>query len=455
MGSDSKTGPSLAQAFAERWLARCGMPRAPLEQALGERLSGIDTCPAALWARSGAMALTGLRDGRPAPGPAGIAVAAAGFCAALQTLSNGFRDLDGTRLLGERAALLGLTRAGQIAPGGSARLLEAADGWLAVNLARDEDWASLNAWLESSVVRSQDPSDQTEDVWRSIARVTRSRPVGQLTERGRLLGLPIAPAARADAVRLPPLVVRPLSAPVAHASSPLVIDLSAMWAGPLCSQLLSYTGARIVKVESIARPDGARAGEARFFNLLHAGQETVALDFRSKAGRDALHTLVRRADIVLEASRPRALQQLGIDAEALVRGQPGKIWTSITGYGRSGVGGNWAAFGDDAAVGAGAAWAAADAAGESEPLFCADAVADPLTGLAAATATLAAWQRGGGVLLDVSMAGVVNDALKATPVSPVASTCLEAASPQARIPNQPARPLGADTERVLHELSQC
>ena len=39
-------------------------------------------------------------------------------------------------------------------------------------------------------------------------------------------------------------------------------------------------------------------------------------------------------------------------------------------------------------------------------MFCADAVADPLTGLTAASACLEALSRGGRWLLDVSMAGV-------------------------------------------------
>ena len=39
---------------------------------------------------------------------------------------------------------------------------------------------------------------------------------------------------------------------------PLVVDLSALWAGPLCAHLLGLAGARVVKVESLGRPDGAR-----------------------------------------------------------------------------------------------------------------------------------------------------------------------------------------------------
>jgi crotonobetainyl-CoA:carnitine CoA-transferase CaiB-like acyl-CoA transferase len=57
------------------------------------------------------------------------------------------------------------------------------------------------------------------------------------------------------------------------------------------------------------------------------------------------------------------------------------------------------AFGDDASVAGGlVAWEA-----EDEPVFCGDALADPVTGIIAAAAVLEAVAAGGGVLLDVSM----------------------------------------------------
>jgi hypothetical protein len=60
------------------------------------------------------------------------------------------------------------------------------------------------------------------------------------------------------------------------------------------------------------------------------------------------------------------------------------------------------AFGDDAGVAAGAvSWKA-----DGQPLFCGDAVADPLTGLHAVVAALAFWQRGERALLDINLCDV-------------------------------------------------
>src|SRR5439155_480481 len=82
-----------------------------------------------------------------------------------------------------------------------------------------------------------------------------------------------------------------------------------------------------------------------------------------------------------------------IAAERFLADEDGpRVWLSITGYGQEDA---RVAFGDDAAVGGGLV--VEDAAG---PCFCADAVADPLTGLFAADACLAALADGGRVRLD-------------------------------------------------------
>ena len=68
--------------------------------------------------------------------------------------------------------------------------------------------------------------------------------------------------------------------------------------------------------------------------------------------------------------------------------------------------GEWVGFGDDAAVAAGlVAW------DEAGPCFCADAAADPATGLLAALAVVDHLAAGGRWLLDVALARVAAAAL--------------------------------------------
>src|SRR5439155_13426947 len=112
---------------------------------------------------------------------------------------------------------------------------------------------------------------------------------------------------------------------------PVVVDLSAMWAGPLCAHLLGLAGARVIKVESTTRPDGARFGPPAFFQWMHAGHQELVLDFRTELPE--LSRLIAEADVVIESSRPRALRQLGIEAEAVVATGRPSTWVRITGYG--------------------------------------------------------------------------------------------------------------------------
>jgi len=374
--------------------------------------SGGDEAIAA-WAASGAMWLTGHPEGPPLSPAAAVIPALEAAADALGRLAadrgGGVRGaaLDVGELLTGRAALRGLHRQGRVSANGSCRLLPTADGWAAVNLARPSDVQAVAALVERVV-----DGDAVAVLARGLARLSGA----ELIERATLLGLPAAVLPTEPSPGPAPFVaqrVGPTRSGDAAPARPLVVDLSAMWAGPLCARLLGQAGLRVVKVESTRRLDGARRGHQGFFDWLHGGHESVALDLSSSSGLAALRQLLARADVVIESSRPRALAQLGIDAEAVVAGRPGTTWISITGYGRTGTAGQRVAFGDDAAVAAGLV--AYDH--EDRPVFCADAIADPITGLYAALAALASLAAGGGHLVEVAMAAAVATTL-AWPAEP-------------------------------------
>jgi crotonobetainyl-CoA:carnitine CoA-transferase CaiB-like acyl-CoA transferase len=336
--------------------------------------------PVADWARSGVMALTG-RPGGPPLVPPGRAATIANELAARFAEVTGVQ-VHGARLLSERAAFTGQRRRGPVSAGGACRLLRAADGWAAVSCARPDDPALLGALIGQ---------DMADDPWPALTRWLRDHTGAELAERAELLGIAAAPVVH----RVVPQVLSRAEDP-RPLGGLLVADFSALWAGPLCAHLLGLAGARVVKVETPWRPDGARRGNAAFYQLLHAGHRSVVLDPHTSAGREAMAALVDAAGVVIESSRPRALAGFGLDAAAAAA--KGTTWVSITAYGRAS---DRVGFGDDVAAGAGLV--ARDAQGT--PLFCGDAIADPLTGLSAAV--LAASAPAGGALLDVSMSGVV------------------------------------------------
>ncbi|MBH0778054.1 CoA transferase [Nocardia bovistercoris] len=389
------------------------------------------------WAESGIVALTGHADGSVVAPPGRGATRARELSSWMATCAG--VDVDGARLLGERAAFDGLRRRGAVSAGGACRLLRSADGWVAVSCARPDDPPLLGAMIGDDL--------DAGDPWPAVAEWVRVHDGRELAERAELLGIAAWPVSseRATAPEVPISLPRSVE-------GLLVVDFSALWAGPLCAHLLGLAGARVVKVETPQRPDGARLGNPAFYALLHHGHESVVLDPRDTADRRAIAALVDAADIVIEASRPRALAGFGLDAEAAAA--RGTTWISITAAGRAS---NRIGFGDDIAAAAGLI--AHDETGA--PLFVGDAIADPLTGLTAAA--LAMSRTSGGMLWDISMTEVVARTLTPEPAPLVrrhgdswsldtAIGPIPVAAPTARTPAGSAPESGADTEHVLRSL---
>ncbi len=300
----------------------------------------------------------------------------------------------GRGLLTGRAELLGLPPAGSTSSGGACRLLRAADRWIALSLARPDDVAAIPAWL------GDEPSSDVDvdDPWPLVRESVRSRQARGLVEQATLLGM--ACAAVGEETDRRRTLDEPLgSAPTRPVEGARVLNLASLWAGPLAGHLLHRLGAQVTKVESTSRPDGGRQQPA-FFDVLHAGHDFVTLDWSTAEGRDELRDRLMSADVVIEGSRPRALEQLGIDARSIVRNGP-RVWISITGHGRSGANAARVGFGDDAAAAGGLLeWV------DDTPRFVGDAVADPLAGLTAAVAVVDALASGGRHLIDVALSRV-------------------------------------------------
>ncbi|WP_280436160.1 CoA transferase [Nocardia carnea] len=378
------------------------------------------------WLDSGVPALTGYSDGPPLIPPGSAASMARRQTERIAAITGGRVRLDGARLLSERAAFTGSRRGGTLSAGGHCRLLPTADGWAAVSCARPDDPVLLGALV---------CGDVGDDPWPAVTDWLRTHTGAELAERAELLGLAAGPVDSAPAEVPQPLDVRPVA-------GLRVIDFSALWAGPLCAHLLGLAGARVIKVETPTRPDGARAGSPEFYRLLHGGHESVVLDPGDGGQRRALRELVASADIVIEASRPRALLGFGLDAEEFVAS--GGTWVSITAHGRDS---NRIGFGDDIAATAGLV-ACPDG---NTPLFVGDAIADPLTGLTAAVLAMSAPADGAGHLWDIAMSGVVAATLgPGSATVPVDESTV--AVPRRRTPIGTAPESGRDTFAVLTEL---
>jgi len=313
-------------------------------------------------------------------------------------------QLDGATLLGERATLMGLRIPGCVSAGGGCTLYSAVGDSVALNLARPVDRELLPALFQTEAISHWDARTLSRHMARSDAAA--------LVARGRSLGLALAAEHESPTAPTPCIeLVRGSPSNLSNRRVPRVLDLSALWAGPLCAHLLWLTGADVVKVESRSRPDALRTSSSAFYELLNQGKASVVLDFADTADRRALLALLEQADIVIEAARPRALQQLGIDAADIVRRTPGLVWVTITAHGAEHESGHWVGFGDDCSVAGGLSAALRAASGVGG--FVGDAIADPLTGIFAALHAWQAWAAGRGGRFGIAMSHVVAACLAA------------------------------------------
>jgi alpha-methylacyl-CoA racemase len=107
-----------------------------------------------------------------------------------------------------------------------------------------------------------------------------------------------------------------------------VIDLSRLAPGPYCTMLLADLGAEVIVV------GGGRAGVP--IPTFSRGKRFMSLDLKSAAGRNALHALVKSADVFVEGFRPGAAEHIGAGYATLSALNPRLVYCSITGYGQEG-----------------------------------------------------------------------------------------------------------------------
>jgi CoA:oxalate CoA-transferase len=191
-----------------------------------------------------------------------------------------------------------------------------------------------------------------------------------------------------------------------------VIELTQAWAGPLCGMLLADMGAEVIKVESPGQKTEARGGspyvggESVIFMMTHRNKKSVTIDIKSERGRAVFLDLVRTADALVQNLRPGALKKLGLDYDSLKKINPKLIYTSVSGYGRTGPDANKAGVDQVAIAATGlAATTMTDAVGT--PVALGTPVCDYMAAMWACHGTLCAYiargKTGKGQKVDASL----------------------------------------------------
>jgi crotonobetainyl-CoA:carnitine CoA-transferase CaiB-like acyl-CoA transferase len=169
-----------------------------------------------------------------------------------------------------------------------------------------------------------------------------------------------------------------------------VVDLTAVFLGPYCTQILGDMGADVIKVESPAGDIVRGIGPARHEGMgaLHLGvnrsKRSVVLDLRQPAGREALLKIAAGADVFVHSMRPGAIERLGCSYETVAAARPDIVYCAAYGFGEGGAYAGKPAY-DDIVQG-GSGFAALQGLVSGEPQYVTTVVADKTTGMAAAYA---------------------------------------------------------------------
>jgi crotonobetainyl-CoA:carnitine CoA-transferase CaiB-like acyl-CoA transferase len=113
-----------------------------------------------------------------------------------------------------------------------------------------------------------------------------------------------------------------------------VIEFTHMVMGPTCGMVLGDLGAEIIKVEPIEgdKTRDLKGSGAGFFSMFNRNKKSIAVDLKSKEGKELVEKLIASADIVSENFRAGAMSQLGFDYATLSKKYPRIIYVSHKGF---------------------------------------------------------------------------------------------------------------------------
>jgi crotonobetainyl-CoA:carnitine CoA-transferase CaiB-like acyl-CoA transferase len=145
-----------------------------------------------------------------------------------------------------------------------------------------------------------------------------------------------------------------------------IVDLTAFWAGPYATSILSDFGADVIKVESIQRPDGMRfAGSVRndtlwewshVFHGTNSGKRDITLQLDHVEGLELLKQLIADADILIENFSARVMPAFGLDEETVKALNPRVIFVRMPAFGLDGPWRDRAGFAMTVEQASGLAW---------------------------------------------------------------------------------------------------
>ena len=121
-----------------------------------------------------------------------------------------------------------------------------------------------------------------------------------------------------------------------------VVDLTRTLAGPFCTMLLGDMGADVVKIEEPSLGDEIRHwtpfwnGESTQFVTFNRNKRSITVNLKEPEGVELVRRMAADADVMIESFRAGTLERMGLGYGDISAVNPGIVYCSISGYGRTG-----------------------------------------------------------------------------------------------------------------------
>ncbi|QGA54117.1 CoA transferase [Sulfolobus sp. E5-1-F] len=113
-----------------------------------------------------------------------------------------------------------------------------------------------------------------------------------------------------------------------------VIELGHVISAPFAGEMLAHLGFEVIKVEPIqgdpSRRDDVMGDSMFIFN--NRGKKSIAIDLRSKKGKEVFLKLIKESHVLIENLSPYTMEKLGFDEKTLFSLNPSLVYCSIKGY---------------------------------------------------------------------------------------------------------------------------
>ena len=129
-----------------------------------------------------------------------------------------------------------------------------------------------------------------------------------------------------------------------------IVDITRAMAGPYCTMMLGDLGAEVIKVERpvsgdesrgwgppfVGDPYGPYPGESAYFISANRNKRGLTVNLKEPKGQEIIRKLAQVSDVFIENFRTGVLDRMGLGVDELTSRNPGLVYCSISGYGRTG-----------------------------------------------------------------------------------------------------------------------